>query len=123
MNDKKILQNDILKLIQVKFINSKVFLPVDCNREKCRKIFNVVVDVFGEILERYGEQDLSHALRFGKLGMFKVVTTKERIGYNFKTKEQVILPPTKSLRFRHSRSAKNKINKRLLALKERGLSA
>jgi nucleoid DNA-binding protein len=111
MNDKKIFQDDILKLIQAKFINSKVFLPADCSREKCRKIFNVVVDVFAEILSRYGDQDLSHTLRFGKLGAFKIATIKERIGYNIKTKETTILPSIKNIRFRYSRNVKNKLNK------------
>lgn len=110
--EEKLHQQHILKLIQKNFINSGVFFAHDLSREKCRKIFNVVVDTIGDILHVYAEKDIEHTLRFGKMGMFKIGKIKERLANFGKEKDDVkILPSIKKINFRYGKAMKRKLNR------------
>lgn len=103
----RLLQADILRLISNRMLNAGIFLASDLNQHKCRKIFNAVVEIFGEILVKYSNKE-NVGLRFGKLGSFKIGKIKERLS-TFKGKDY-ILPSIKKINFKYSASMKKKLN-------------
>ena len=91
----------------------KISYKLSMNSEESRIILESVLDSFGELLITDFDRT---RIELRKFGVFDVYKTKERTNArNPKTKEKVIIPPTKKIIFKASKHIKELLNKNIVS--------
>ena len=70
----------------------------------CKKVINELVDAILQSIKK-GNLNLKN------IGSFKIISKKERIGRNTKTKKEYVISPRKSASFKPSTSLLTELNK------------
>ena len=79
-------------------------LPKDvASNASAKRIVNAIFDMIEDELCDKNSVSISN------FGTFSVVDKAQRVGHNLRTKEQIIIPATKAVRFSASKNLKDKV--------------
>ncbi|MDR1607289.1 MAG: HU family DNA-binding protein [Deltaproteobacteria bacterium] len=83
---------------------AKIAEKAELTQTQATKALNSLIDILGAELQATGTQTIA------SLGVFSVVTRSSRPGVNPRTKEPIVIPETKNVKFKAAKALKDLIN-------------